>query len=293
MSVRLQMLQVARLAPKLLGESTGLVAAFVVRQLNPDGGFRDRGGASDLYYTVFGLQSLFAIGAELPTGAVLQFLKTFRGGERLDFVHAACLARCWAMMPKGELDAPTRAALLARIESHRAADGGYHASPGAPYGTAYHAFLALGACQDLGAPVPDEAALAASLRWLRAADGAYANAAGQPRGATPATAAAVEVMRQLGATPDPSIATWLLARCRDGGFCAAPDTPLPDLLSTATALHALSSLQASFDQIREAALDFVDSLWTSEGAFYGSWADDAVDCEYTFYGLLALGHLAV
>ena len=293
MSVRLQMLQVARLAPKLLGESTGLVAEFVTRQLNADGGFRDRGGASDLYYTVFGLQSLFAIGAELPAGAVIPYLRAFRGGEQLDFVHAACLARCWAMMPRGELDDATRAALLARLELHRADDGGYHATASASHGTAYHAFLAVGAWQDLGAPVPDEAALAESLRALRATDGGYANAPGQPRGATPATAAAVEVMRQLGATPDPSLAAWLLARCRDGGFCAAPDTPLPDLLSTATALHALSSLQASFDPIREASLDFIDSLWTSEGAFYGSWADDVTDCEYTFYGLLALGHLAV
>jgi hypothetical protein len=47
------------------------------------------------------------------------------------------------------------------------------------------------------------------------------------------------------------------------------------------------------DGIREACLDFVDSLWTSQGAFYGTWADDVADCEYTFYGLLALGHLAV
>ena len=74
---------------------------------------------------------------------------------------------------------------------------------------------------------------------------------------------------------------------------ASPDAPVPDLLSTATALHALSSLHTPIDGIREACLDFVDSLWTSQGAFYGTWADDVPDCEYTFYGLLALGHLAV
>jgi hypothetical protein len=68
---------------------------------------------------------------------------------------------------------------------------------------------------------------------------------------------------------------------------------MPDLLSTATALHALSALHAPFDDIREPCLDFVDSLWTSQGAFYGTWADETPDCEYTFYGLLALGHLSV
>jgi hypothetical protein len=91
----------------------------------------------------------------------------------------------------------------------------------------------------------------------------------------------------------PVLAGWLLARCREGGFFASPDAPLPDLLSTATALHALGSLHVPIDGIREACLDFVDSLWTSQGAFYGTWADDVPDCEYTFYGLLALGHLAV
>ena len=49
MSLRLEMIQVARLAPKLLGESAELVEAYVRGQQNPDGGFRDRDGNSDLY----------------------------------------------------------------------------------------------------------------------------------------------------------------------------------------------------------------------------------------------------
>jgi hypothetical protein len=40
-------------------------------------------------------------------------------------------------------------------------------------------------------------------------------------------------------------------------------------------------------------LDFVDSLWTNRGGFFGSWLDDTLDCEYTYYGLLALGHLTI
>jgi len=45
--------------------------------------------------------------------------------------------------------------------------------------------------------------------------------------------------------------------------------------------------------IREPCLDFIDSLWVNRGGFYGTWDDDALDTEYTYYGLLALGHLAV
>ena len=44
---------------------------------------------------------------------------------------------------------------------------------------------------------------------------------------------------------------------------------------------------------REQVLDFLDSLWSAEGAFHGSWADDQADAEYTFYGLVALGHASV
>ena len=43
------MVQVARLAPKLLESSTSLVVDFFHSQRQPDGGFCDRDGRSDLY----------------------------------------------------------------------------------------------------------------------------------------------------------------------------------------------------------------------------------------------------
>src|SRR5262245_7879007 len=89
------MLQVARLAPKQLGDSAELVSRFLHSQLNPDGGFRDRSGKSDLYYTVFGLEGLIALRADPPAAAV-RYLESFGGGSDLDFVHLCCLIRCWA-----------------------------------------------------------------------------------------------------------------------------------------------------------------------------------------------------
>src|SRR5947207_11003651 len=61
MSLRLEMLQVARLACQVLGDSAELTRRFLYGQVNEDGGFKDRGGKSDLYYTVFGLQGLAAL----------------------------------------------------------------------------------------------------------------------------------------------------------------------------------------------------------------------------------------
>jgi prenyltransferase beta subunit len=288
------MLQVARLAPRLLGESTASVRAFLNDQLRQDGGFPDRSGCSDIYYTVFGLESLIAVGADVPGEATRSYLRGFGTGESLDFVHLACLARCWAALPPPRLDAERSSMLASRLEQHRSADGGYHATRGSPQGTAYHAFLALGAYEDLRIPLPDADALRASVESLRCSTGGFSNDADGRTGATPATAAAVMVLRHLdGRLPD-EVSAWLLAQCHaDGGFVAFPGAPMPDLLSTATALHALAALQAPIQSIVEPCLDYLDTLWTSRGAFYGTWADEQPDCEYTYYGLLALGHLSL
>ena len=161
MSIRLEMLQVARLAPKLLGESAGLVADFLRRQQNDDGGFKDRVGASDLYYTVFGLEGLRALeihnsAATIGTLArVENYLRTFGGGAGLDFVHLCCLARCWAALPAEKLPAELRQEILRGVERHRTRDGGYNQIAGQPNGTAYGCFLAVAAHQDLQTPLAD------------------------------------------------------------------------------------------------------------------------------------------
>ena len=285
------MLQVARLAPKSLGDSRDLVAGFLRRSINADGGFQDRSGESDLYYTVFGLEALLALSEPAPE-ITASYLRQFGDGASLDFVHLACLARAWGSA--SGLNPETSAGILRRLESFRSADGGFAVTEAAATGSAYACFLALTALEDLRAAVPDPGGMLRCLEGIRAADGGYANLPGADEGSTPATAAAVMVMRHLDVVPGPSVSQWLLERSHaSGGFVAAPRTPIPDLLSTATALHALVALHADIDGLREPCLDFVDSLWTSTGGFYGSWADDTLDCEYTYYGLLALGHLSL
>ena len=129
---------------------------------------------------------------------------------------------------------------------------------------------------------------------LRTADGAWSNEPGIPVGSTTATAAMVALHRHLEMVPPPEAVDWLMKRCLPGGgFLAMPNAPLPDLLSTAVALHALDAVQADFSRLKEPCLDFVDSLWNATGGFHGNWTDDTLDCEYTYYGLLALGHLSL
>ena len=295
MSLRLQLLQVARLAPRLLADSTPLVREFFLRQLTPEGGGRDRAGRPDLYYTVFTLAGLQAMDVPVPAERVEAYLRTFGDGDKLDFVHISSLARCWAFVGVNRMPAGLDRALLDRIESFRKPDGGYEGNASLAHGTAYGAFVALGAYQDLGHTPPHVLKLIQALKRLESADGAWSNTPGAQEGALNATAGAVTLIRHLGFPVNAEVGNWVLAQEHpQGGFRAVPRAPLPDLLSTATALHALSALERRITSaVHERCMDFVDSLWTAEGGFHGHWADEYVDAEYTYYGLLALGHLAL
>ena len=231
------MMQVARLAPKLLGESAELVRGFLRRQQNDDGGFKDRAGRSDLYYTVFGIDALVALQAELPVERIEVYLRNFGDGEQLDFVHLCCLARAWAAVTGKNVTASARR-LLERIETFRSRDGGYNPAGGSEFGTAYGCFLALGAYQDLRQELPEPLRMVQCLKCLETEDGAWANERSVRVGSTNATAATATLLRNLNLPINPAVGAWLLARSHpQGGFLAAPDAPLADLLSTATALY--------------------------------------------------------
>ncbi len=252
------MLQVARLAPTLLQEAADPVAEFFLSRFNDDGAATDRAGHSDLYYTVFALEGLIALQRELPPRVRL-FLERVGDGTDLDLVHLCCLARCWAALKQ-----PAPPNLAGRIDALWNRD------------SVYHSFLAWGALQDLGRepePFPFR-------------DGSLATT-------TPTTAAGVTLLRQMQAAVPQDAVRYLLARAHpEGGFVATEGAPMPDLLSTATALHALSGQHVSVAHLKNKTLDFLDTLWTG-AAFCGNWADDEPDCEYTYYALLAMGHLSL
>lgn len=294
MSLRLQMLQAARLAPRALGESAELVRAFFRRQFHANGAGIDRAGKPDLYYTIFALAGAQAVDGEIPRERTPVYLHHHVDGAGLDFIHLGALARCWGALG---LEPPfgLAAEILARVEEFRTPDGGYEGERGAAHGSAYGCFVALGAYQDLGASLPEPLRMVQCLKFLETPDGGWGNARGLKKGATPATAAAITLLHQLGMPIHPSAADFLLAQAHpQGGFVAVPGAPIPDLLSTATALHALACMQVALPaSLRERTLDFIDTLWSAEGSFHGHWADDELDAEYTFYGLLALGHLSV
>src|ERR1041385_334843 len=196
MSLRLQLLQVARLAPRLLADSTHLVKNFFERQFNDQGAASDRAGKPDLYYTIFALAGAQALDATIPFDKTRAWLKSFADGSNLDLVHLGALARCWAVVSGASKEATT--SILANLEKFRKIDGGYNSDHAANFGTAYDAFVALGAYEDLAAKPPDALDLVRSLKRLETADHAWSNRPDQKVGNLNATAGAVTLITHLG-----------------------------------------------------------------------------------------------
>ncbi|WP_303920356.1 hypothetical protein [Draconibacterium sediminis] len=76
----------------------------------------------------------------------------------------------------------------------------------------------------------------------------------------------------------------------ESGFRAFVTTPFSDTLSTGVALFSLAETNYDLRLITPDCLDFIQMNYLS-GAFLSGDGDETRDLEYTFYGLLALGSL--
>ncbi len=292
-SISEQMLAAARGARPYLGRRRERITRYIQSQLSSEGGFRDRAGAPDLYYTVFGIDALLALEAALPELQLAGYLNSYGDGSALDFMHLTCLARCWARLPEASAPLAIQEQVLARIETFRTPDGGYHTTADAKSGSVTGIYLALAAQQDMARMIQDAAHIEQSLEAIRTPDCCYANERGLACGTTLATAGAIILRACLGFCPDASAEEWLWKQTSPtGGFLASPVTPMPDLLSTATAIYAARVLGHSMEAYLEDCVIFTESLQSDEnGGYAGHWLDDLPDCEYTFYALLVLGCL--
>ena len=162
------MLQVARLAPKSLGESAPLVRGLFPRPSSAPTADSATAGAEATSTTPFSdWKDWPHSGRKFPLERVEPFLRSYGDGEGLDLVHQACLARCWASFPPACRPAWGSDRLLARIEGHRSADGGYDLQPGASQGSLYGCFLALGTYQDVGTGMPGPRRMLECIERLR------------------------------------------------------------------------------------------------------------------------------
>lgn len=282
-------LRLRRAVGALDGAARQEMADFVRATRNPDGGYRGRDDTSDLYYTSFALELLVALDTPDDSPQLAEYLRASAARTDLSLIDRVCLLRSLTF---GGYEGLEPSELLEGLESYRSADGGYSPLPAAARSTAYAPYLISLAYAGFNLPPPQPERLVAAVSALALSDGGFANDDSLSSGATPPTAAALVLLHHLvGAAPQGATDFLLRRYCADGGFTAVEGAPVADLLSTATALHALRAAGVPLASLRESCLGFVEERWRDNGGFCAHALDAVADCEYTFYGLLALGNL--
>ena len=268
-----------------------------------DGGFPDREGNPDLYYSAFALRGLSCLGA--LEKRIAQSAGAYLRGQRKsseDFVELLSLLYCASLVrdagvgrltPGPWVNVPKR--IARELERFRKEDGGYAKTPQARSGSTYHTFLVALCYELIGRELPRREEVVNFVMARRREGGGFVEAMPARRGGTNPTAAAVALLVHLGAESADLVAgaaDFLAAmQGADGGVRANSRAPAADLLSTFTCLLTLSDLgrQGLLDQpgIRR----FAESCEVPTGGFRGGLWDFEADAEYTFYGLGTLGLL--
>lgn len=257
-----------------------MIVGFLLSQRTERGAYVNKQGEEDLYYTTFGWLLESALGLRQDAEAMERYLAEV-DLESLDLVHYAAAVRCRLLQrgAKGRLSllwqalqrTPTR-----ELESFRSVPNNDREAP-------YTQFIWMSLCEDTRNDYQP-----AALDAYRTSDGGYANVKGGKEMATNATAAALMVVGQSEGYDAARVSPLLEAQEPSGGFRATSVAPIPDLLSTATALFVLNCYGV---RPRYEAADFVEAHWLESGGFAATLLDEKSDVEYLFYGLLALGTL--
>ncbi len=292
-----QTLRLAAGAASLSQEVRDRHTAFLTAAQRPDGGFSGREGESDLYYTSFALRSLFLLGGLHGSLAdrASAFLKSRLTSREtvidfLSLIYGATLLDISAGVDVfADSSANWRDAVAQTLEQLRRDDGGYaKAKPGRASST-YQSFLVLLCRQLIDRPLPDSGRMVDFVRSQQAGDGGFREIRVAKRGGTNPTAAAIGVLKMLGAldtemTKD-TIDFLAGMQTDEGGLRANTRIPIADLLSTFTGVLTLTDL-GGLDAVDTVAIrQYVSQLEQTGGGYCGAAWDQGIDVEYTFYGL--------
>lgn len=242
---------------------------YLKRSQTLSGGFADKAGNPDLYYTVFGFYLADALGLEELQTSTYTYLETEIKQNNITGVHLYCAAILYVKLGtdpvfKKQLQQKVRQNLDAQLKNQQV----------------YGAFLSLLACYYL----EDYRGLYLIRKQIKT----FHKGASLP---CPVMAALLVLQKSFKKPVDDLVSGLFSFYGRKGGFKATHDAPVSDLLSTAVALYALMYAGADLRKIKPECLVFIDSLYQN-GGFGGNVIDPDPDIEYTFYGLLALGALA-
>jgi hypothetical protein len=256
---------VRMLDPETLEE----MKAFLKGQQTASGGFADRGGKCDLYYSLFGLFVSEALGMHEVVPSLKRYIREISQTGQPEGIHWHCAVILYAkLFGVGELP-PT---LRQRPKAIGDSDWSRRSS--------YSLFINLLTFYY----TEDYYRLYQTQRELRK----IKPEAEMP---CPVTAANLVLQHSFGIKTN-MLADKLISFYRnDGSFSAVKNAPIGDLLSTGVALYAMKFIRYDLRILKPGCLEYVDSLYDT-GGFCATLLDPDRDVEYTFYGLLALGALA-
>ena len=288
-----QMVSLLRNALDVLDEQGQTeVFQFLKSQQNADGGFKDRGGRSDLYYSLFGMLLLEAWGsgywAEPVEGQPVtrnsqliteskQMLKRFiqrqSSNEVSGFIEQCCLALLQKELKISRFSRTKTLLKLTRSfwkERHS-------------INLSYRSFVLF---LTLDAVLPFRGLIKRfSGKMLSRVDVNEHSPCSE-------IAAKVFLLKMLGKDGSEEQQLLMSFASESGGFRAFQHLEQADMLSTAVALFALKNAGCDLRLLTPGCLDFIQQNFIN-GAFLSGDGDQTADLEYTFYGLLALGVLAL
>lgn len=293
----LQMIDLLRNALNLLDkQGREEVLQFILSQQNADGGFRERGGRSDLYYSLFGGLMIRAWskghGAESmgqrtevtqPATCAPQLVTESK--EKLTrFVQKKSLSKVSGFIEQCCLVLLQKELKTGRISQIRSifSLGRSFWRERQSINLSYRSFV-LFLTLDAVFPFP---------RLLKfGAEKMLKQTAVDQHSPCSEVAAKVFLQRMMNQDGSKEIELLMSFSCESGGFKAFAHLDQADMLSTAVALFALEFAGSDLRLLKPDCLDFIQSNYF-DGAFLSGDGDPTADVEYTFYGLLALGVLA-
>ena len=245
---------------------------FVLSKQGKNGGFVDRAGKSDLYYSLF---AHFILKGSQETSYVeklLQFVETRSAQKELGLVDRCCVLILMSDLKGKNL---RKLKTIIRIVQHLFREN-YDGFSSYRY---FLIFLTLDACGLNNLLTRSLARLVFKQTKLQ--------------NKLPCTSLAAQIIfrRQIGYDVSKELAILTDYFEEHKGFKVSLTAVHADLLSTAVALTALKTSQVEVAAFAPDCLRFVEMNY-DEGAFLSGDGDRHRDTEYTFYGLLALGTLA-
>ena len=247
------------------------IKSYVLAQHSKNGGFIDKAGKPDLYYSIFGYFVSEALILPKIKDGLREYLNNAENFTNDNNVHIFCKAILYSKLLKKDPYNKKLGDEVLEIISN---------SPGNK--TDYNWFLGFLALYYLGKYY----SLNRFLKKLKV------DLLSEQENTSVTLLAVNIILKKNSGKNIESYAKQLMKYYRaSGGFAAFRNAPFEDLLSTAVALYTLRICGADLRLIKPKSLEFITSLY-NHGGFCATELDPGTDIEYTFYGLLALASLA-